>query len=158
MNIEHIKGLASLLVAAVDDGASLGFLPPLDGDEATEYWQSALTDDVILWAAELDGKIVGTVQLQLATKANGTHRAEIAKLMVHPDCRRLGIARALMHTAEQRARDLGRTLLVLDTRAGDPSNLLYQSIGFIEGGKIPEYCKSASGELDATVIYYKLLK
>ncbi|MNR57476.1 Acetyltransferase [compost metagenome] len=62
-----------------------------------------------------------------------------------------------METAEQAAAEHGRTLIILDTREGDPSNLLYQSRGYVEAGKIPDYVISADGGMDATVIYYKKL-
>jgi len=129
MGPETMKALAELIVAVVEDGASIGFLPPLSMKEAEAYWRNVLKPDIVLWAVEVDGKIVGSIQLQLAMKRNALHRAEIAKLMVHPDYRRGGIARRLMHAAEQAAVDDGRTLLILDTRAGDPSNALYRSLG-----------------------------
>ncbi|MBU7315621.1 GNAT family N-acetyltransferase [Paenibacillus oleatilyticus] len=152
---ESLEQLAELLVDAVESGASVGFLPPLSKDEAVNYWKSALEPGIILWAAKLDRTIVGTVQLQLAQKKNAAHRAEIAKLMVHTRSRRNGIARALMQAAEERARAENRTLLVLDTRAGDPSNLLYRSLGYVEAGRIPRYARSADGSLNDTVFYYK---
>ncbi|MNY69824.1 Acetyltransferase [compost metagenome] len=65
------------------------------------------------------------------------------------------MARLLMNTLEEAARREGRTLLVLDTREGDPSNDLYKSLGYIEAGRIPEFAQSAGGALDATVFYYK---
>jgi ribosomal protein S18 acetylase RimI-like enzyme len=103
----------------------------------------------------VDGKIAGTVQLHLCKKPNGTHRAEVAKLMTHPDYRKKGIARQLMQDIEIRAKQEYRSLLVLDTREGDPSNLLYQSIGYMEAGRIPNFAQSETGELDTTVLYYK---
>lgn len=101
--------------------------------------------------------IVGSVQLHLSTKANGTHRAEIAKLMTHSNYRRNGIARSLMQKAEDRAKQEDRSLIVLDTREGDPSNLLYTSMGYIQAGRIPSYAISANGELHATIFYYKVI-
>ncbi|KOA20813.1 hypothetical protein CLHOM_09560 [Clostridium homopropionicum DSM 5847] len=85
-----LQELSMLLINVVDDGASIGFLPPLS-----------------------------------------------------------------MQNAEKRATAEGRSLLVLDTRLGDPSNLLYKSIGYIEAGRIPKYAQSANGCLDETVFYYK---
>jgi ribosomal protein S18 acetylase RimI-like enzyme len=149
--------LVDLLVAVVDDGASVGFLPPLERDEAAAYWSTVLGPDVVLLLAERSGRIVGTAQLQLASRPNGRHRAEVAKVMVLPSAQRQGLGRALMLRLESEARERGRTLLVLDTREGDPSNVLYQDLGYQEGGRIPGYARSASGELDGTVIYYKLL-
>lgn len=152
----HIDGLSELLIQVVEDGASIGFLPPLKPSEATTYWQDVLSPEVILFVAKINNQIVGSVQLHLSTKQNGGHRAEIAKLMIHPNYRRNGIGRLLMLKAEERARQEGRSLLILDTREGDPSNHLYTSIGYIQAGKIPGYVKSANGELHATIVYYKI--
>jgi ribosomal protein S18 acetylase RimI-like enzyme len=156
-NVENMDSLSALLIATVEDGASIGFLPPLSHEDALDYWKGVLAPNVRLWVAQYDGETVGTVQLHLCTRQNGTHRAEIAKLMVHPQSRRMGIARRLMAVAEQTAIQENRSLLVLDTRAGDPSNTLYRSLGYIEAGRIPQYAKSANGSLDETVFYYKLL-
>jgi ribosomal protein S18 acetylase RimI-like enzyme len=151
----YIDPLSKLLVKVVDDGASIGFLPPMKLSDARQYWQTVLNPDVILFIAKMNNEIVGTIQVHLCTKQNGLHRAEIAKLMTGPNARRKGVARALMKAAEERAVSEGRTLLILDTREGDPSNHLYQSIGFIPAGKIPNFALSGEGELDTTVIYYK---
>jgi ribosomal protein S18 acetylase RimI-like enzyme len=153
----HIDELSELLIQIVEDGASIGFLPPLKRSEAAKYWESVLSPGVILFVAKINNQIAGCVQLQLCTKQNGGHRAEIAKLMTHPNYRRNGIGRSLMQKAEEWAKLEGRSLLVLDTREGDPSNHLYSSIGYIQAGRIPHYAKSANGELDATILYYKSL-
>ncbi|CAG7637192.1 GNAT family N-acetyltransferase [Paenibacillus allorhizosphaerae] len=154
---ERLAELAELLMLVVEDGASIGFLPPLKYPDAAEYWGTVLSPNVVLFAATINKKIVGSVQLHLSSKQNGAHRAEIAKLMAHPHYRRRGIGRTLMSMAEERAKQEGRSLLVLDTREGDPSNRLYASIGFIEAGRIPNYARSANGELHATIFYYKEL-
>jgi len=52
---------------------------------------------------------------------------------------------------------MGRTTLFLDTRRGDPSERLYESLGWVFAGSIPEYARSAGGALDANAIYYRLL-
>jgi ribosomal protein S18 acetylase RimI-like enzyme len=149
--------LIDLLVEVVDEGASIGFLPPLNQAEAASYWSQVINDEVILWVAEQNGETVGSVQLHLCSRPNGSHRAEIAKLMVHPNARRKGLGHILMAAAEERARAENRSLLVLDTRAGDPSNRLYRSMNYIEAGRIPRYARSADGELHDTVYYYKTL-
>ncbi|QNK56887.1 GNAT family N-acetyltransferase [Paenibacillus sp. PAMC21692] len=153
----YIEELSGLLMSVVEDGASIGFLPPLSRSSAKEYWAGALQPGVALWIAQAGSAIVGSVQLQSCMKPNGLHRAEIAKLMVHADSRRRGIGRLLMERAEERAGQEGRSLLVLDTREGDPSNVLYASLGYVHAGTIPRYARSANGELEATRYYYKLL-
>ena len=154
---EDIEELSELLKTVVNDEASIGFLPPLEQKEATNYWQTVLAPEVILYVAKINNEVAGSIQLHLVTKPNGIHRAEICKLMTHPNFRRNGIGRLLMQKAEERAKQEKRSLLVLDTREGDPSNRLYKSLDFQESGKIPEYAISPNGELDATVIYYKMI-
>ncbi|MCY7913160.1 GNAT family N-acetyltransferase [Bacillus haynesii] len=154
---EYTNQLAELLIRVVDDGASVGFLPPLEKRRAVAYWKKAVTPDSVLWIAKQNGRIAGSVQLHLCKKQNGRHRAEICKLMTDPAFRRQGIARSLMQKAIDRAKQESRSLLVLDTREGDPSNFLYTSLGFAEAGRIPAYAESADGGFDASVFYYKKL-
>jgi ribosomal protein S18 acetylase RimI-like enzyme len=150
--------LSDLLIAVVDDGASIGFLPPLARDEADSYWSGVLGPQRVLLLAEDGGRIVGSAQLYLEPRPNGRHRAEVAKVMVDPAARRRGIASSLMRRLEEVARVHQRSLLVLDTREGDPSNDLYRAFGYVEVGKIPGYVTDGNGTLEATVVYYKQLR
>ncbi len=158
----EIRALVGLLQDAVDSGASVGFLPPLGEAEGEAYWRAVVESVregscVLLGAREADGALVGTAQLLLAMRANGSHRAEVAKVIVHTKARRRGIGRALMLALEGRARGLGRTTLVLDTRRGDPSEQLYTSVGYTLAGVIPRYARSANGALDPSAFYYRVL-
>ena len=152
-----MEELSKLLKMVVNDGASIGFASTGTKD-ATKYWQTVLAPEVILYVAKINNEVAGSIQLQLVTKPNGIHRAEICKLMTHPNFRRNGIGRSLMQKAEERAKQENRSLLVLDTREGDPSNKLYKSLDYQEVGTIPGYAISPNGKLDATIIYYKTFK
>ena len=158
---ECIAELSALLEDAVASGASLGFLPPLAPGESVQYWHdviAALSSPFrILLVARDEGYIVGAVQLDYAARPNASHRAEVLKLMVDRAARGRGIGAALMEAAEQDAKRDSRTLLVLDTRSGDPSERLYRRLGYEAAGTIPAYARSASGALHTTVIMYKHL-
>ena len=158
----RIAELSAILVDCVEDGASVGFLPPLSESDAGAYWRTvadAVTDGsrIVLVAGPSGSPADGTVQLDLAMRPNGLHRAEVVRLLVHRRARRHGLGRALMRAIEAEARRRHRTTLVLDTRAGDPSEALYRSLDWQHAGTIPRYARSATGTLDASAFYYKLL-
>lgn len=153
--------LVTLLQDAVASGASIGFLPPLSEEEAREYWIAVLEDVAqqkrVLLVARSAQHIVGAVQLELATRPNARHRAEVQKLFVLQQERQRGIGRLLMEAIEPTAREHGRTLLILDTRLGDNAERLYRKLGYKEVGIIPSYAQNAAGTLEATIIFFKLL-
>jgi len=155
---EKLEDLIELLRDAVDSGASVGFLPPLSRDAASAYWRSIFADldaGHRLLLGAIDGpKLVGSVQLELARKPNASHRAEVQRLLVLRSARRQGIGERLMRRLHELAGHHGRTLLVLDTREGDPSELLYRKLGYTRAGVIPGYARSADGALDGTAFYY----
>ncbi len=161
-SLEHLPALVEILQDSINSGASIGYLPPFSDSDARAYWAGVLekvkSENVLLWIArDADLGVVGTIQLELASKTNALHRAEVCKLLVHQKARRRGVARALMLELLRVAREINRTTLVLDTREGDPSNNLYQSLGFQISGLIPAFVTNELGEFQATVIYFKLL-
>lgn len=157
----EIDALAEILRACVADGASVGFLLPFDLTNARSYWgtvePAVARNATKLLVARLGGTIVGTVQLQIEMPANGQHRAEVAKLLVHPKERRQGIARQLMDAIERLAVQYERNLLVLDTRLGDSAERLYRRLGWQTAGVIPKYALSTGGVLCDTLLMFKTL-
>lgn len=153
-----LSPLSDLLIDAVHHGASVGFLAPLAQQSAAAYWEqvfASLGDGLLLWVAEVSGKVVGTVQLAPCLKENGRHRAEIQKLLVHSGHRGQGIASGLMAQAEAFARSRGITLLVLDTQARSVAESVYQHLGWQKVGEVPNYAASPDGRLHATAYYFK---
>ncbi|VXB31238.1 GNAT family N-acetyltransferase [Massilia sp. 9I] len=153
--------LATLLLDAVADGHSLGFLAGLDDVQLEAYWSRVEADVLrgsrVLLAAERNGLLVGSVQLDLCQKPNGSNRAELQKMLVHCTMHRRGVGTALLQAAEIEALSLRRGLLFLDTEAGSGAEQLYQKAGYTRVGELPEYCSSPNGHWRATVIYYKTL-
>ena len=158
----YIQQLSELLASCVDLDSSIGFLPPLTREQAQAYWQIVNQEleqqSKIMFLMTSQDQIVACVQLALVGKTNGLHRAEIEKLMVCKTARDKGVATLLMQALEAKAKQLNRSLLVLDTRKGDPASSLYLKLGYQVAGEIPHFALSASGSLDATVYFYKELK
>jgi GNAT superfamily N-acetyltransferase len=155
-----VRGLAHLLVDAVDSGAGVSFLAGLTVDEAESWWRSVLdsssTGAIVLIARDADG-IIGTVQLQPSWAPNQPHRADVAKLIVHRRARRRGVAHALMAALEQAASAAGFTLLLLDTCKGSEAERLYASTGWVRVGEVPGYALNPDGTRCDTVFFYKEL-
>lgn len=156
-----LDALAETLMQSVALGASIGFILPFGFVQAQAFWQKLLPaferGEKRLLVARVAGKIAGTVQLVVDQPANGIHRGDVVKLMVHPDGRRKGIARQLMTAVEALAREEGKTLLVLDTVTCSPAQTLYENLGFTLSGTIPHYAMSTQGMLESTSVMYKVL-
>ncbi|WP_461535365.1 GNAT family N-acetyltransferase [Spongorhabdus nitratireducens] len=151
--------LEALLCNCVDSGASIGFIAPLELEEAEAYWQSVDNElaegaRILLLAIDKD-KVQGCVQLALSCKKNGIHRGEVEKLMVHTRARGQGIGRILMAALEEQALQYRRSLLVLDTRKGDIASGLYESLGYRFAGEIPDFALNSDGSYSPTLYYYK---
>ena len=156
---EAIAALANLLVETVASGGSVSFMHPLDPEVAAAFWARSLTaadagERVVLGAMQ-DGELLGTVTLHLDCPPNQPHRGEIAKMMTRVSQRRRGIARALMVEAERIACERGRTLLTLDTGTEDGAGPLYEKLGFVKAGVIPDYAFKPRGGLQGTTFYWK---
>ncbi|MFH9844332.1 GNAT family N-acetyltransferase [Streptomyces sp. NPDC017246] len=156
------EGLAALLLDAVDSGASVGFLAPLEAPEATAWW-SRVADEAAegvrdVWAARgPDGNLTGVVTLVRAGADNGRHRGEIARLLVHRSARGRGLGHRLLATAEAHAAATGLTLLVLDTQTDSPAERLYRGAGWTAAGTIPDFAADPAGVPRPTTLYYKRL-
>jgi acetyltransferase len=158
-----IVSLGDLLIDAVHSGASVGFLAPVTRATADRYWQEVFAamsagHDLLLWVAEADGQVVGSVQLALCPKENGRHRAEVQKLFVHRTARGRGLSTLLMQAVEAEARSRHRSLLVLDTLLGSHAENVYRHLGWSRAGEIPDFATSPDGELFPTVYYFNQLR
>lgn len=155
--------LTDLLHACVQAGASISFVLPFTKAEASAFWGEKVRPGVasgarVLLVARHAGTLTGTVQLDCDTPSNQPHRGDVCKLMVHPEARRQGTAKALMLALEAEAATRGRRLLTLDTRTGDKAEPLYIGLGYQIVGTIPDYALNTTGDgLHGTTIFYKKL-
>jgi GNAT superfamily N-acetyltransferase len=156
-----LNALALLLIDAVDSNAAVTFLAPLSTEHAEQWWRELTADPhprAVLLVARHDAQIVGTVQLQPVRAVNQSHRADIAKLLVHRRHQRAGLGGQLMRAIEAQARNAGFTLLTLDTKRGDPAERLYHRAGWTEVGGIPNFALDPDGTPHEAVIFYKALE
>lgn len=158
----YVSALSAILRDCVEGGASVGFMLPLAQATAETFW-TRVADGVaagerMLFVAEdtVTGEALGTVQLVPAGPENQPHRADISKMLVQRRARRRGIGAALMRAAEEGARSAGKTVLVLDTASADAERL-YERMGWIRVGTVPDFALLPDGRFCDTVFYYKAL-
>lgn len=156
-----LSDLCAVLADCVEGGASVGFMSSITFSDAEIFWRgvfaSVARGETLLFVAEVDGRIVGTVQVGFATKPNQPHRGDLMKLLVHRDARGLGLSRKLMAAAEEESARRGRWLLVLDTATGELAEAIYEKLGWQRSGVIPEYALFPDGRYCATTLFYKRL-
>lgn len=156
----EIAGLADVLMDVVEGGASVSFMHPFARDKAIAFWRGVAkgvdAGERAIVVAEDDQGICGTAQLILSLPENQPHRADLAKMLVHRRARRRGIGAAVLNAAEDVARELGKTLLVLDTASQDAERL-YERGGWVKVGVIPDYALMPDGAFCDTIVYYRRL-
>jgi GNAT superfamily N-acetyltransferase len=154
-----IDELSDVLIDCVEGGASVSFMLPLTRARAVAFWEKvargvAAGERLVLVAEDALG-VCGTVQLIFDLPENQPHRADLAKMLVHRRARRRGLGAALMRAAEAAARESGKTLLVLDAVTGGDAARLYERLGWVKVGDIPNFALMPGGEPCGTTYYYR---
>ncbi|BBV76482.1 N-acetyltransferase GCN5 [Raoultella planticola] len=160
--LENLSPLSDILADCVNGGASVSFMLPFSRQTARAFWlriaESVAAGERLVVVAEHAGQIIGTVQLVIDQAENQPHRADVAKLLVHQNARRQGLAKALMNHLEQLAREQGKSVLVLDTATGSGAECFYVQCGWEKAGEIPRYALMPDGTMTATSLFYKILQ
>ena len=127
MNKDHVAQVAALERQCFAD-------PWSEGSIASE-----LDNPLSLWlVAEQDGAVCGYVGSQ--TVLDETDMMNIA---VRPDCRRQGIAAALIEELVSRLKEQGSHILRLEVRESNtPAIALYDSLGFTQLGLRKNYYRN----------------
>jgi GNAT superfamily N-acetyltransferase len=154
---ELVPALAALLLDAVQDNASIGFLDDLTPERSAGYWSafaSALDGRVLLVGEDKHG-VAGAVIVAPVANETQPHRAEVLKMVVLRRARGKGLGAALMREAENTARSMGKTLVTLFTRNGSPAERLYSRLGWVKVGVIPDDSLKPDRTLCDAAIFYK---
>lgn len=111
---------------------ALCFTAPWD---IASYYQEVANPSACYLVARDDEQVTGFGGMWIVAD-----EAHIATLAVHPDYRRRGLGRRLMHVMLQVARYRGATTVTLEVRAGNiAAQHLYTSLGFLPIGRRRHY-------------------
>ena len=155
-----VPKLVDLLIDIVDDGASLGFVPPVVPAAARNYWiargPELAAGSRVLVGVFRDGQLAGSGQLWLPSLPNALHRADVQKVFVGRTLRGRGVGASLMAALHASASQRGRSLLLLNARR-HVADRFYKPLGYQEVGVIPGYSLGSNGaRIDSVSLYLEL--
>ena len=143
---------------AIRDGIGFGWVRPPSHQRLEAYWKGVLiVPERDLFIGRVDGTVGGSVQL-LKPPPNfeaGTFSASIDTHFVAPWARGHGLAKILLETAEQGAREAGLSVMRLDVRATQTRAIaLYEGCHYRRWGTLEKY-HMVDGQLVAGYFYVK---
>lgn len=100
-----------------------------------DIFRSAQRGEAVLWVAELEGKIIGQLFVQLSSGrpelADGERRAYIYGFRVRSEYRRRGVGTRMMNAAEMDLVKRGYRLVTLNVNRDNPgARRLYERLGY----------------------------
>ena len=127
MNADHVAQVAAL--------ERLCFADPWSEKSIA----SELNNPLALWLVAVEGdSVVGYIGSQTVLD-----ESDMMNVAVHPDCRRRGIAEALVTALSDALKARGSVSLALEVRASnEPAKALYEKLGFALAGRRPNYYRN----------------
>ena len=127
MNADHVAQVAAL--------ERLCFADPWSEKSIA----SELNNPLALWLVAIEGdSVVGYIGSQTVLD-----ESDMMNVAVHPDCRRRGVAEALVTALSDALKARGSVSLTLEVRASnEPAKALYEKLGFALAGRRPNYYRN----------------
>lgn len=150
-----------VLAAVVELGGAVGWTH-VPSPEETSGWLDAEFAHVSAGrggfaVARLDDRVEAVGVWSRYANPMLAQNAEIRKVMVHPDARGRGLGRIVTQALEDHAAMHGVEVVLLDARGNNhAAHAMYESLGWTEYGRIPEFIAVGDDRWDR-VCYYKTL-
>ncbi len=147
------------LIESEDTYILLNPAEPVTWSEESDYLQTCINKISAGWQlfflAFHQNRLIGSAQL---TK-QGRRKMHCASFGISllPDYRRDGIGKAIAHFMLEKAKELNLTLITLEVFAKNETAIkLYQSLGFVEYGRLPKGLLHSNGHQDAIYMFKPL--
>jgi RimJ/RimL family protein N-acetyltransferase len=146
IRLEALRSEPSFYASSYEDWVSL----------SVDEWKQRLHDPVFV--AFRDDEPVGITGLLRQRASKMAHRATIIMVYVRKNLRGTGLARTLLGTVADYARDIGILQLELAVSAENPAAIrFYLREGFSEVGRIPGGFRHDGREIDDVMMVRRLL-
>ena len=144
----HLEELAAVLVDRVEGGASVGYLAPFPHDEARRVYEEYAADVErgrrVLLGRSRTGRSSAPPRSSRTASEPAAPGGRLARARAPPVSRR-GIARASWSgPSRRREREEGRRSC-LDAVTGGDAERLYERLGWVKVGVIPNYASTRTG-------------
>lgn len=142
--VQLTESVHRMLARLVRGGAALGWVEAPSRDEVTALLGDVVSavrcGDAALRVAYLGGRLVGFGYWLRYGRPTHRPHADLERLAVDSAAHGRGIGRALTTALLTDAREAGIEVLTLDARGDNtPALRLYQSLGFTEYGRLPDF-------------------
>ncbi len=146
---------------AIRDGIGFNWVTPPQRDMLEAYWRGVLVvPERVVFGGWLDGTLAGAIQLLKPGKSNQTRAfsATISCHFVAPWARGHGMAKQLLHAAEEEAQSEDFSVLNLSVRETQKAAIkLYEEEGYTRWGILPVY-EQVEDNIVAGHFFYKNIK
>jgi len=139
-------------------GGAVGWLEPPSREES-DAWLLPLLDEVARGDAALCVASARATPAALGCWRRDpgpifAHRAQVSKVMAHPDARGLGLGELIVSSLVRHARTSGIETLRLSARGNNHRAIaLYQRLGFREWGRLPNAIEVGNLRFDDVHLY-----
>lgn len=152
--LEDFEEIYDIFCNVLNDGATYSYtLEEMTPERSLAYWISA--PGTHCFVADVEGKVAGVAAVRPNRTGRGGHVAN-ASFIVHPDFRRMGIARALGEKALKYAKKQGYKAMQFNfvVSVNEVAVNLWKSLGFAIVGTLPKGFKHATkGFVDVYVMH-----
>jgi GNAT superfamily N-acetyltransferase len=143
--------LGTLWTAVTRAGGAVGFAADAPEEDIRASAEQAVEDVRVgreqLFALDARGELAGVVFLRRGPKATVQHRADVVRLMVHPDLQGRGWGKALLDAVVAHATTIGLEQLLLSTRGGTSLPEFYVKQGWTQVGLFPDALRIGPDDL-----------
>lgn len=106
------------------------------------------------FVAELNNEVVGTIYLKYDNTSINKHMGELNSILVSNNHQGKGIFKSMFNYIIEFSKELGIEILLVSVRKRCISETVYQKVGFIKYGELPNGIKNEDGSYTDKVLYY----